>query len=163
MKERALKWVLRLLGIALLIGPILVAFSMNNWDLRQTVLPSESEMSQVSESVSGLFGGGISQNPFEWQDPIVTGTTIRLPVKFTSPFNAPIKITDISATVSDQGVQIAELRMEEDEVEVSAKGTANFTLAGSFSGMPPVSPQFSRLTGNFEMYGLTVQIQMSGM
>ena len=163
MKERALKWVLRLLGIALAIGPLIIAIGMHDWDIKEAVLPSEAEIAQMQESVTGIFGGGITQNPFTPGDPIFSGTTVRMPMSFTSPLNIPVKITDISLKVIDQGVQVAQLHMEQEEVEVSARGTVNFTLIGSYTGDIPTDPQFTDMSITFEFYGLTAKMQIGSM
>ena len=60
MRDGALKWGLRLLGLALVIAPILIAFSMNDWDIRNTLLPSNEEMVQIQERMTELFDGGLS-------------------------------------------------------------------------------------------------------
>lgn len=51
MGERALVWGLRLLGIALFIGPFIAAFAVHDWDLQAAVMPSQAEMDEVKERV----------------------------------------------------------------------------------------------------------------
>ncbi|MDI6884279.1 MAG: hypothetical protein QMD00_04020, partial [Hadesarchaea archaeon] len=58
MGERALGWGLRLLGLFLMIGPFIIALGSHNWDIQAAVLPSEAELGQVRETLSGILGGG---------------------------------------------------------------------------------------------------------
>jgi hypothetical protein len=161
MGERALAWGLRLLGIALAIGPLLIALGTHNWDIKAAVLPSDAEIKEVEDSVKGVFGGGFSENTFSIGSPTIVGNTIRISVSFTSPFNIPIKIKDISASVSNQGVEIAQVQMQEDEVEVPATATVNFTLVGAYTGGLPTNPQLSGAGITFEFYGVTILAHMS--
>ena len=155
--ERALGWGLKLLGIALFVGPFIAAFAVHNWDLQATVMPSQEEMDELKETLSGLFGEGFSEDTFTLENPTYSGGKIRIPVRFTSPLNLPIKITDISFAISDQGVEV---EMEETEVEIPANGTVNFTLIGPYTGTPPTDPQFTDMNITFEVYGVTLQVQM---
>ena len=158
--ERALSWGLKLLGIALFVGPFIAAFAVHNWDLQATVMPSQEEMDELKERLSGLFGEGFSEDTFTIGTPTSSGNTIRIPVRFTSPLNLPIKITDLSLTISDQDVEVAQVEMEETEVEIPANGTVNFTLIGPYTGTLPTDPQFTDMNVTFEAYGVTLQVQM---
>ncbi|MQY68082.1 MAG: hypothetical protein GH150_01675 [Hadesarchaea archaeon] len=160
MGERALGWGLKLLGIALFVGPFIAAFAVHNWDLKATVMPSQEEMDEITETISGLFGEGFSEDTFTIGTPTSSGNTIRIPVGFTSPIDLPIKITDISFAISDQGVEVAQVEMEETEVEIPANGTVNFTLIGSYAGALPTDPQPTDMNITFEAYGVTLQVQM---
>lgn len=160
MGERALGWGLKLLGIALFVGPFIAAFAVHNWDLKATVMPSQEEMDEITETISGLFGEGFSENPFTFEDPTYSGGKVRIPVRFTSPINLPIKITDLSFTISDQGVEVAQVEMEETEVEIPANGTVNFTLIGPYTGTLPTDPQPTDVNITFEAYGVTLQMQV---
>lgn len=161
MGERALGWGLRLLGIALFIGPFIAAFTAHDWDLQAAVVPSQAEMDDVKERLSGLVvEEGFSEDPFTLETPIFSNDTVRMAVEFTSPLKIPIKITDLSATISDQGLQVAQVQMEEAEVDVPANGTANFTLVGSYTGVPPTDPEPTYVNITFELYGITLQLQM---
>lgn len=160
MGERALGWGLRLLGIALFIGPFIAAFAVHNWDIQATVMPSQAEIDELEEKVTGLFDEEFSEDMFTVGDPTYSGTTIRVTVGFASPFKLPIKIRDLSASMSDQGVQVAQVQMEEAEVDVPANGTVNFTLIGSFTGAPPTDPEPTEVNITLEVYGVTLQLQM---
>ncbi|TES83163.1 MAG: hypothetical protein E3J91_03625 [Hadesarchaea archaeon] len=160
MGERALSWGLRLLGIALFVGPFIAAFAVHNWDLKATVMPSQEEMDEITETISGLFGEGFSEDTFTIGTPTSSGNTIRIPVRLTSPLNLPIKITDLSLTMSDQGVEVAQVEMEETEVEIPANGTVDFTLIGPYTGTLPTDPQPTDVNITFEAYGVTLQMQV---
>ncbi len=161
MGERALGWGLKLLGIALFIGPFIAAFAAHNWDLQAAVVPSQAEMDEVNERVSGLVvEEGFSEDPFTLGTPKFSNNTVSVTVEFTSPLKIPIKITDLSASISGQGGQGAQVQMEEAEVDVPANGTANFTLVGPYSGTPPTNPEPTGVNITFELYGVTLQVQI---
>lgn len=160
MGERALGWGLKLLGIALFVGPFIAAFAVHNWDLQATVMPSQEEMDELEERLSGLFGEGFSEDTFTLENPTYSGGKIRIPVRFTSPIDLPIKITDLSFAISDQGVEVAQVEMEETELEIPTNGTVNFTLTGSYTGTPPTDPQLTDMNVTFEVHGVTLQVQM---
>ena len=155
MRDGALKWGLRLLGIALTIGPLLIALGAHNWDIKAAVLPSDAEIKEIGDSVKGIFGGGFSENTFSIGSPTIVGNTVRVSVSFTSPFNIPIKIENVSASVSDQGVEIAQVQLA-NEVEVPAMATRTLQLVGNYTGGVPTNPQPSSIDMTFEFYGVTV-------
>lgn len=158
MGERALGWGLKLLGIALFIGPFIAAFAAHDWDIQAAVVPSQAEMDEVNERVTGLVvEEGFSEDPLTFDNLDYRDDTISVPARFTSPFKVPIKITNLSATISDQGIQV---QMEEEEVDVPANGTGNFTLVGSYTGGPITNPEPTDVNITFELYGVTLQIQM---
>lgn len=160
MGERALGWGLRLLGIALLIGPFIAAFAVHNWDIQATVMPSQAEMDEVEDRLTGLVAEeGFSENPLTYGNLTYSDTTISMAVGFTSPLKVPIKITDLSVSISDQGVQVGQVQMQETNVAVPARGTANLTLIGSYTGSL-TNPGPTDMNITFELYGLTLQLQM---
>jgi len=161
MGERVLGWGLRLLGIALFIGPFIAAFAAHDWDIQAAVIPSQAEMDEVNERISGLVvEEGFSEDPFTLGTPKFSNNTVSVTVEFTSPLKIPIKITDLSASISGQGWQGAQVQMEEAEVDVPANGTANFTLVGSYTGDPLTNPEPPDVNITFELYGVTLQVQM---
>ncbi|MGC8817469.1 MAG: hypothetical protein ACP5PX_06695 [Candidatus Hadarchaeum sp.] len=157
MRDGALKWALRLLGIALVVVPIILAFSANGWDLKKALLPSEQELSQVSEGVGDIFGGGFSEETMSMGQPVISGSSVRVPVTFKSPFKVPIKLKEVNLTVSGQGMPPIQLQMEEEELEIPANGSVNFTLVGTIPGSPPSNPQITAVNVTFEIYGVTIQ------
>ncbi len=163
MGERALKLSLKLLGIALVIAPFIVAFGMHDWNIMEAVLPDEAEMDELRESVSNLLGGGISQNNFKKSHIMSGDSTMELSIELTSPLNVPIKINDFSVRILDHGVRVGQLLMEEEEIDVEANGTVNFILFGSYSGGRPTDPQLTDMNVTIEVYGLTAKLQLSGL
>lgn len=158
MRDGALKWGLRLLGLALTIGPILIAFGMHNWDIKETVLPSQEDINQVTGQIAGVFGGGFSKDTLTFGDNVISDNNVTVPATFRSPFKVPVRVTSFSVLVMDQGVQIATLHLEGGAVEVPANGTVNFNLVGSYSGGAVTDPRLANLSVTFEIYGVTVQM-----
>jgi hypothetical protein len=157
MGDRSLKWGLRLLTILLIIVPLLVVFWTNNWDIKAAVLPSENEINGVENSVTGIFNENSTGNVLS----IVSITSTEVEVRFASPFNIPIKIDNISVSVSNQGENLG-LATLGNEVEVPANATENIWLVWTYTGEPPTSPGLSGGNITFEVYGITVQVQTSG-
>ncbi|MFH1821768.1 MAG: hypothetical protein ABH852_04945 [Methanobacteriota archaeon] len=161
MRDGALKWALRLLGIALFIGPFLIALGMHNWDIREAVLPSDEEMSQVTSQITDMFGDEFSPDTLTVGSPVISSNNVRLPVTFKSPLKMPIKITDISVTVVDQGATVGQLHLEEGMLEIPASGTVSFALVGTYTGTIPSDPQLGDMSFTLEVYGVTVQVNPS--
>jgi hypothetical protein len=143
-----------------MIGPFIAVFAVHNWDVRAALLPSENDTKEIEESLKSVMGEP-SENMFSIGSAVITGNTIRVSIQFTSPAKIPITIKEITATISDQGVEIGQAQMEEDEVEVPPGATVNFTLVGTYSGAPPTNPQLSKAVIKLECYGVTVQAQLS--
>ncbi len=126
-----------LLSIALWVGPIVAAFAANGWDLKATVMPSEDQMSEITDQIEGLFDGDFSEDVMEFTDnQINLGTgEFRVTVQLQSPFNIDVKIKSISLEVSceQHDVPLGSVQMEESEVNVPANGTATFTLVGTLT------------------------------
>ncbi len=176
MGERALGWGLRLLGIALFIGPFIAAFAAHNWDLQAAVMPSQAERDEVKERLTGVFAEEFSGDILENQGPptidLMTNQ-VSVTVKFTSPFNLDVKITDISGGFSCEqhgDVLLAYVQMVEQEVDLPANGTATFSLVGTLTpggnqhivdvhgGSPPgVTP--TDVSFELEFYGVTVRVE----
>lgn len=173
MGERALSWGLRLLGIALFVGPFIAAFAVHNWDLQAAVMPSQEEISGVKDVLEGMFDGEFSENAFTVSSPTPYGVDgISMTVNLVSPFNRDVKITDISGGVSckQHGVLLAYVQMDEQEVDLPANGTATFTLAGMLTpegnqhivnvhggSLPDVTP--TDMSFELEFYGVTVRVE----
>lgn len=156
MRDGALKWSLRLLGIALVIVPIIVALSASDWDVKKAVLPSEQELNQISGSVSEIFGEGFTEDTLLLGQPTLSGGLVNLPVTFKSPFKVPIKLKELTLTVSDQGMQTIQLHMEDGELEIPANGTVTFRLVGPVPAAPPSNPEVTAISVVFEIYGVTI-------
>ncbi|MGQ9787794.1 MAG: hypothetical protein ACUVQM_00540 [Candidatus Hadarchaeaceae archaeon] len=160
MRDGALKWALRLLGVALVVAPIIVALSARDWDLKDALLPSEQELSQVAESIGGIFGGGFSEDALSLSEPTLSGSSVRVQATFKSPFKAPVKLKELTLTVSGQGMQPIQLQMENDELEIPANGTATFALVGTVPAVPPSNPRVTAVSTTFEIYGITLNLSL---
>ncbi|MEA1904522.1 MAG: hypothetical protein U9M97_01395 [Candidatus Hadarchaeota archaeon] len=172
MGERALGIGLLLLSIALYVGPIVVAFGANGWDLKATVMPSQSEMDKVRDKIENVFGG-------EFSEPDIVDNTVNLTTgefsvtfEFKSPFNLDVKITDVSLGFSceQHDVPLGSAQMEEPEVDLPADGTARFTIVGTltsegrrhiedFHGGDLPGIALTDEIFEFEVYGVTVRVE----
>lgn len=175
MGERALKWGLRLLGILLFIGPLLIALGTHNWDIKAAVLPSENEMKEIEESVKGIFGETPIEN-FAFSNPtydINTGS-FSAEVSFKSNVNLLLTITDLSGyvTCAEHGVRLGPISMQEQSVVVPKNGNASFTAVGTATSegmlhiatshagnLPTIGLENASFT--IELYGVSLQIRIS--
>lgn len=162
MGERALKWGLRLIGIALTLGPILIALGARGWDVKAAVMPTESEIREMEEAVRGILGGELSENNITFESPVYSDGTARAAVHFTSPFKVSVILKEFSGKLYDGEIPIGDINMEEEEVEVPPGGTVTFHLVANFSGGPPSNPRPQPTSITFELYGLTMTIHPSG-
>ncbi len=178
MKEGALKWSLRLLGILLFIAPFLIALGMHNWDIQAAVMPSEAEMGQIQDSIGGIFSGTpIEDFTFSNLTYDINTGSISMDVSFKSNIDLSLTITDFSGNMTcgdHPGVVLAQIQMEEESVEVLANGTANITIVGQPTtegiqhimnvhggDISTITPGFENASITIEFYGLSIQIQMS--
>jgi hypothetical protein len=158
MGERSLKWGLRLLGVALFLGPIFISLGANNWDPKAAVLPSEAELNEVADAVKGVLGGGFSPDTLTLGSPSIVGDQVSLPAEFRSPFNIPVKIRSFSIHFRADG-RLLTLNMKESAVEVPARGIASFTLVGTYGGPITVEPTLSGFSVKFEALGVQIEFK----
>ena len=161
MKEGALKWGLRILGIALAVGPILTVMAMHNFDIQAAFLPSDEEMASVQNNLTGLFDMDDASDMFSMGTPSINGNNISIPIVIESPFQMPITIKSMSASMTDGGSTIAQVSMVESDVAVASGGSANINLAGQFTGGIPVNPTPSSVAASIEVLGVTIEMDTS--
>lgn len=109
-----------LLTVALWIGPILMAFQANDWNLKRTLLPRQEEMSEVREKVRDITGTTISENSFSLVSQDISEEKISQTISFTSPLRTDMKplntifIEKIRLELSDetQGIEFVTLELE---------------------------------------------------
>jgi hypothetical protein len=159
-KDTVLKLCLSLLGVFLAIGPLLAALGTHNWDIMAAVMPSQEEMNQTQNALTGLFGGSLD-NAVSVGTPELVGSTLRIPLTFNSPFNVPITITSLSSSITDGGTTIAQAQMAETQVNIETRGTGTITLAATYTGGIPSDPQLSGVNATFEIYGISVKLSMT--
>ena len=173
MRERALTWSLRSLSVALLVGPLIVAFAVHGWDYRAAVMPSQTEMDEITERFQSLFGEG----SVEFQSSTFVGTTITATVEFKLPFNFRVELVDFSCSIfcNTHNVFLASLEMEEEKVTIQPGENVTLTLVGELTSngsqdisdnhggaLPPLAAL--SFTGSFqaESYGVTMKMQIGG-
>ena len=157
MGERALGWGLRLLGLALAIGPFIIALGMHNWDIKAALINPE-EISQTKEMVGELFGAGELSPPTFQIPPPPYGEVVTIPTSFKSPFRFPITITDISGRFSLEG-NMYRLRLEDGNVYIQGLESKTFNLIAERT----TESGLKNVTVTFEFYGVTAQLQMGTM
>jgi hypothetical protein len=151
--ERALGWGLKLLGIALFVGPFIAAFAAHDWDLRAAVMPSEEEMAEVQEALTGLFGRGVGNILTFGGIPPDAGQSFTVPVTFNSPFKFPVTITDLSGGISVAN-NTYRLRMERESEDVPKLENKTFNVIGVLT-----TEDAGEIVLTFEGYGLTVRLR----
>ena len=100
MGERALGWGLRLLGIALIIGPFIVALGTHNWDPKAAMLPSEEEISGLTDMLEGLRGEEFFFKYTELVDKRIVGDNLEITVRFTSTIGFDLEIDEFSSKLT---------------------------------------------------------------
>ena len=100
MGERALGCGLRLLGIALAIGPFIAALKTHNWEIKAAVLPSEEEISGLTDRLQGLGGGFFNFKDTEFVDSKRIGDNLEITVRFTSTVGFDLEINEFSSKLT---------------------------------------------------------------
>lgn len=170
MRERALNWGLRLLEIALFVGPFIAAFAMHDWNIMEAVLPSEAEMSGITERFQGLSGA-----PFENVEVVsqqIVGDNLELVIRLTSKIGLDLEIDefsgDLTCALETPHALLSVVRLKEPVVVVANSRveihlTANITQAVEHyttyhSGE---SPRVNLENFMFKIYGITIDTTMS--
>ncbi len=161
MKEGALKWSLKILGIALAVGPILAVMAMYNFDIQAAFFPSDEEIAAVQNNLTGLFDTEGASDMFNVGTPSINGNTLSIPIAIESPFQMPITIKSFSASMSEGGSTVVQVSMVESDVTIAAGGSANITLSGQFTGDIPVNPTPSDISASIEVLGVTINVETS--
>ena len=171
MGERALGWGLRLLGIALAIGPFIVALGTHNWDIKAAVLPSEEEMSGLTDRFQGLRGGFFKDMEFV-DNRIVGDNFLEITVRFTSTIGFDLEINEFSSKLTcaleTPHAYLATVNLKAPvTIESYSLGelilTANITqavthyLASHAGEIPTIN--FENFS--FQIYGITIETTMS--
>lgn len=156
MKEGALRWGLRILGISLAIGPILIVLGMHNFDIQAAFMPSEEDTAELTDSMSELVdvqGMGSLLTVGAYQP---SGDGAIVEVTFNSPFEENVTVTDASGRVNT-GFGVYQLRLEDDNVPIRGLESKDFNIIGETSTGGDLEP----LSVTFEVYGVSIQAWMS--
>ncbi|MBS3815684.1 MAG: hypothetical protein KGY45_03880 [Hadesarchaea archaeon] len=179
MKKKALGIGLTLLTIALWVGPIVTAFSANNWNLKSTLMPRQEELQGVKNKFGGVMDEGISEDMFSTENAKVnlSDNEFEVDANLSSPFNIPITIQGFSGKLVDQDYEviIADIQMDEENVYLPPNGEAQFTIIGTltqsgsqhiennYGGEVPPNIRPINLTVELEFYGVLVNVSFSEM
>jgi len=164
-KERLLGILLFLLSLALIIGPIIAAFSANGWDPKVTLLgssnPLETQFGNLQNLNTSNMLGSPTLESFSAQG--VTAT-----IQVTSPLDFPIKIKGFSGNLvcKDHGVVLSSVQLL-GEVEFSAHATKNISVLGTITqdgiadgiahgGIPP-NIGIENVSIKLDVYGIILE------
>jgi hypothetical protein len=154
-KETALGIALRALGLAFSLGPLLLAFAMNDWDVERTLINPEEV-----QAIQGRLGGLLQQQDtgtFEIGAAVFDNAVgrLRLPVTLSLPFPFSVDLTEFELTLwfDSQPVSLA---MEEDSVPLQPGRSVEIWLSGSVS--ENIAAQPTRVEGllRLERAGVTM-------
>ncbi|KXB03136.1 hypothetical protein AKJ48_04195 [candidate division MSBL1 archaeon SCGC-AAA261O19] len=174
LSRRALGIGLALLSIALWVGPIVAAFASNGWNLKETVMPSQDELSRVKDKVGGLTEGGFSENTLQIVDNQMDLTTgeFEATLEFESPFNIDVKITEFSFELycEQHDFKLVPVQLEENEVSIPASAIVQFDIVGSLTsqgrqhiidnhGGKLPEPSLENPVFELESYGVTIRME----
>lgn len=174
MGEKALGIGLGLLSVALWIGPIAVAFHSHGWNLRETLMPNENQISAIENKVEGLVVDEISEDYLTVVDKEIDPTTneFEIVVELDSPLTVSGKLLNISIDVSCEShdVSLGSVELKENVVNLPAEGTVTFSLLGSLTSegnrhietfhggnLPEIS--ISEVLIELELYGINVKLE----
>ena len=152
-RETVLGVALRALGLAFALGPFLIAFAMNNWDIEQALL-EKGEMAELQQRLGGLFqqqeGGAFEIGNLSYDN--ATGR-LRLPVRLASPFQFSVDLTEFELTLWADAQSVT-LTMEEDMMRLMPGESENVWL----SGYGALTAQPTRIDGHLtlEKAGVTM-------
>lgn len=163
-----------LLSIALWVGPIVAAFASNGWNLKETVMPSQDELSGVKDKIGGLSEGGFSENMMQIVDNQMNLSTgeFAATLEIESPFNIDIKITEFSFDLycEQHDNKLGSVQLEKSEVNIPASTTVQFDIVGTLTsqaiqhitnvhgGDLPESA-FKNPVFELESYGVTITME----
>jgi hypothetical protein len=159
-RETALGLGLRLLGISLAIGPLLVAFWMHDWDIQGTVFDVEgfeNVMNPLSEVLGENVGKITLENIKLSFDPATNSVRATFPYP-PLPFSVTITDVKLSATVENA---LIDLEMESGEIETDPGETTYVHLIGD-ADQPLTDDAPDRVEGTitFEKYGVTIKTRI---
>lgn len=176
MGKRALNAGLGLLTIALILGPIVLAFGTHGWGLRETVFPSENQMDDIRDRVEDLMGDSeTNEETFSVTGSEINGDDFSVSLDFTSPLNFRIVLEEIEGTLSEGGVKLGSIELVEENVEIEKGETKSITLDGVLTeqgksrikdihgGEVPADVELSEGILRFRASGVSVEISLENI
>ncbi len=116
MKKRLLGIGLGLLTVALFIGPIAYAFYSNGWSVKDTVVPSDEQISSIQNKIQGTLGGGtFEMGDFELVENVITEDKITLVFSLSSPPKFSIENMWLTLFYGQDKENLADLSLEKVE------------------------------------------------
>ena len=160
-RETTLKIGLRLLGLAFSIGPLLIAFSINDWDIQRTMV-NAAEIESIENQIRGLFeqeAGGFEIGEAEYDN---TSHLLRLPVTLSLPFPFSIDLVGFDITAQFDSQQVT-LSMEQDSVTLSPNENAVVWLSGQVADETLVNTQPTNIQGSLTLqkYGVSINVKFT--
>lgn len=168
MGEKALNWGLRLLGLILFLGPFIAALAVHNWDIVAAVVPSESEI----EEISGRFQG-LSDRPYrdaEITDQKVVGDNLEITINLIPGLGFDLEIDEFSADLTcaleTPHANLGVVRLKEPVFlkANSAEITLTVNVQRAREHFQNLHPQESPVVNlehlSFKIYGITIYTEM---
>jgi len=126
--ERGLKWVLRLVGVFLYVGPLLAAFLVQGGDLLAAVLPSEQQMDRVAQKMDSLFN--FSDNVMERENYFLSENGGEAVLRLTNPSEYPMVIENFTgyAVCPEHRYPLAWFQLK-DRMEIGPGQSGRLTLS----------------------------------
>ncbi len=163
-RETALKIGLKLLGLAFSIGPLLIAFSINDWDIQRAMV-NAAEIESIENKIGGLFepeAGGFEIGDAEYDN---ASHLLRLPVTLSLPFPFSIDLVDFDITAQFDSQEVT-LSMEQDSITLSPNENVVVWLSGQVADENLVNAQPTNIQGSLTLqkYGVSIKftVQESG-
>lgn len=169
MNKRLLGIGLGLLTVALFLGPIAYAFYSNGWSVKETVSPSDEQISTIQNEIEGVLGGGsFSQDDFELVENEITSDYITLGFNLSSPFQFEVVLKEISFKIShrQEGVELATVDLESENISLEEGETKNITLSGETTeeGSDIIESSTKRqILANLEMSEMSFEFEAAGI
>lgn len=148
-----------------------MAFGSHNWDLKETVMPSQQQLNDVQDRLENVMGGGEgTEEVFSIVDNDIAGSDITITVEFSPPFGFPITIQDffvgISRTGTSETLATLSIAQEDKGLEIEPSETGIIHLIGEYTGSGgelPSDAEISEGTLKVEVYDIEVTFSLEEM
>lgn len=162
--ERALGIGLGLLTLSLWIGPVVAAFNLNDWSLKETIMPGQDQMDNIENRVKGLMGDNTSMR-VSVLDYEVEAPDISLRISLSHPFNFNATIKKYSGKLVDRESDevLADFQLK-NEAEIKPGESVILNLGGTLTSRG--EEEFGRSPEDgfqFEVSGEVLSLEASGV